>query len=126
MDRSRLHTSPETRKTHAVAKGVHDADGGQAAGPEEEEGGVGPEQGRVGQLEDGAQDGRGDGDPRVRDAELVEVVDVRQPEDERREEDGPGHRCPGDEHQRYRGRSEEDFLGYGALDDGSAVFGCRK
>lgn len=74
-------------------------DGEEAAGAEEEEGGVGAEEGGVGELEEGAQEGRSDGLVRVGEAELVEVVDVREAEDDGREEDGARHGRPGQEHQ---------------------------
>lgn len=110
-----LDAAPEARQAHDVAEGVHGEDGEQAAGAQEQKGGVGAEEGGVGELEEGAQEARGHGLVRVREAELVEVVHVREPEDDGREEDGARHRRPRQEHQGHRGRAEEDLFREGAL-----------
>lgn len=83
-----LDAAPDARQPHAVAQDVDGKGGEQAARAQEDEGGVGAEEGRVAELEDGAQQGRGEGHARVRDAELVQVVRVREAEDERGDEDG--------------------------------------
>ena len=59
-------------------------DAQQATRAQEEEGGVAAEQRGVGELQQRSQHGVHDGRARVRDAELVEVVRVRQPEDDGR------------------------------------------
>lgn len=95
---------------------MHGAHGGQRAGAHKQEGGVRAEQRRVAQLEGGAQQRGGGGHLRVGEAELVEVVHVREAEDDGREEDGLGWRGLGEEEERRGGGAEEDFFGYGALD----------
>lgn len=51
----------------------------------------------------------------VRDVELVEVVDVREAEDDGGEEDDGCVGGLGEEEEGYRGGAEEDFFGDGAL-----------
>lgn len=110
-----LNPAPDARQPHAVAENVDAKGGEQAARAQEDEGGVGAEEGRVAELENGAQQRRGEGHARVRDAELVQVVDVREPEDERGDEDGADERGARQDHQGHRGGAEEDLLGQGAL-----------
>lgn len=50
------------------------------------------------------------------DAELIEVVQVGEAEDERRQEDDSGEAGAGPEQQRDGGGAEETFLGDGALE----------
>ena len=93
-----LDAAPQARQAHDIAERMHDEDGEQAAGAQEQEGRVRAEQGRVRELEERAQQSCDDGLVRVRHAELVEVVEVREPEDHRREEDGARHGGLGQEH----------------------------
>jgi hypothetical protein len=51
----------------------------------------------------------------VGEAELVNVVNVREPEEEGREEDWLGWGGGGEEHEGRGGGAEEEFFGYGAL-----------
>lgn len=85
--------------------------GEQAPRAQKDKGGVGAEEGRVAELEGGAQQGGGQGHARVGDAELVQVVRVREPEDERRYEDGPRQGGARQHHQGHGGGAEEDLFG---------------
>lgn len=87
----------------------------QAAAPEEDKGGVGAEQRREAELEDGPQGGGGDRHLGMRDAEFVKVVHVGEPKYNGRQEDGLGDRGLGQQHQRDTGGAEEDFLRHGTL-----------
>lgn len=107
--------APDARQAHAVAEHVHGKGGGQAPRAEEDERGVGAEEGRVAQLKDRAQQGGGEGHARVGDAELVQVVRVREAKDERGDEDCAGEGGARQDHERHRGGAEEDLLGQGAL-----------
>lgn len=110
-----LDAAPDARQAHAVAQHVHAKGGEQAPRAQEDEGGVGAKEGRVAQLEDGAQERRGEGHARVGDAELVQVVDVREAEDERGDEDCAREGGARQDHERHRGGAEEDFFCQGAL-----------
>ena len=69
---------------------MHGKHGQQAAGADEDEGRVGTKKGGEAELEDGPQERGENGDARVLQPELVEVVDVREAEDDGRVEDGAG------------------------------------
>ena len=78
----RLDSAPQLRQAHTIAKGVDGADGQQRARADEDEGRVGAKEGGVDELEDGAEEGGLGGDLGVGEAELVEVVDVGEAEDD--------------------------------------------
>lgn len=71
---------------------------------------VRPEDGREPQLEHGPGQGSRERHAGVREAELVEVVEVRQAEDYGTEEDDLADGCPGEQHEGDGGGAEEDFL----------------
>ena len=94
---------------------MDDADGEEGAGAQIDKRGVGAEDGGEGQLEEGAQEGGGEGDARVGQAELIEVVDVGQAEDDGGEKNGLADGGLGDQHQGDRGGAKEDFFRKGTL-----------
>jgi hypothetical protein len=63
---------------------------------------------------------------RVRDAELVEVVDVCEAEDYGGEEDDGGGRGAGEEEEGDGGGAEEDFFGDRALEEEVRVIGAER
>lgn len=87
----------------------------QRARPQEQEIRQGAKEGRVRKLQDGAGNGGHEGRFRVRDAELVKVMDVGKAEDDGGEEDDSAEAGAGHEQQRDGGSSEETFFGDGAL-----------
>lgn len=89
--------------------------GQQRPRPQKEEIGQGAKEGRVAKLDDGAGNGGHEGRFRVRDAELVEVVDVGEAEDDGGEEDDSVEAGAGHEQQRDGGSPEETFFSNGAL-----------
>ena len=94
---------------------MDDEEGQEAAGPQVQEGGVGAEQGGVAELQERAQQAGDHGHVGVRDPELVEVVEVGEPEYDGREKDRLRDRCLRCQHQRHGGRPEEHLLGERAL-----------
>ena len=81
------HRPPQAWQAHPVAEGVAQDHAPEAAGAEEDERGVPAEDGGVAELEEGREQGGQPGRARVRQLELVAVVDVRDAEVERGEED---------------------------------------
>jgi len=65
---------------------VRQHDSGQGTGAQEEESREPTENGGVGELDDGAEEGRGEGRVGVGEGVFVEVVDVRDAEVERGQE----------------------------------------
>lgn len=83
----------------------------EASRAQVEKRGVGAKQGGIAELEQRPQDGGGGGDARVGDAELVEVVDVGEAEDERGEEDGFGEGGTREDHEWDGGGPKKNFFG---------------
>lgn len=74
--------------------------------PEIQERGIRAEKSRVHQLHDRANHAEQERGRGVRYAELVDVVDMREPEDERREEEGCAQRRRGEEEERQGSGAE--------------------
>lgn len=110
-----LDPPPESRQAAPVAETMRQHHGGQGAGAQEEEGRVPAEDGGVGELHDGAEEGRGEGRVRVGEGVFVKVVDVRDAEVEGRQEDDVGGRDVREEVQGREEGAEDEFFGYGAL-----------
>jgi hypothetical protein len=87
----------------------------QRARPQKQEIRQGAKEGRVRKLEDRARNGGHEGRFRVRDAELVKVVDVGEAEDDGGQEDDSAEAGAGLEQQRDGGSSEKTLFGDGAL-----------
>lgn len=99
--RSDRHTGldppPESWQAAPIAETVCQHDGGQRAGAQEEESRVPAEDGGVGELDHGEEEGRAEGRVGVGEGVLVEVVDVRDAEIERCQEDDVCGRDVGEE-----------------------------
>ena len=107
--------APYAGQAHPVAPRVAEDDRQQRAGAHEDEVGVPPEQGRVGELEKGVEQGVGFWDLGVREGEFVEVVHVGDAEVERGYEDGLLGREVGEQAQGREEGAEEELLCYWAL-----------
>lgn len=81
-----LDPPPESRQAAPVTETVRQHDSGQGTGAQEEESREPTENGGVGELDDGAEEGRGEGRVGVGEGVFVEVVDVRDAEVERGQE----------------------------------------
>ena len=87
-------------------------------GVDEDEAGVEAKDGRVRELEGRAQEPGEDGRAWVRERKLVEVVEVRDAEEQRRHEDDPaGGDAPDGQMQGDDGGAEDHLLGDGTLTD---------
>lgn len=93
-------------------------DRGQAAGPQEQKRRVEAEERRVGELDERAYHGGQEGDVRVGEGELVEVVEVRDAEVERGEEDEVREGRPGEHVQGENQTAEDEFFTQGGLGGG--------
>lgn len=102
----RLNQAPDARQAHGIAKRVDHNDGQQRPRPQEEEVCESAKEGRVRELEDGAGNGGHEGRFRVRDAELVKVVDVGEAEDDGGQEDDSVEAGTGHQQQRDGGSTE--------------------
>lgn len=111
----RLNTAPNARQAHGVAKRMDEHNSQQRSRPQEQEAHQGAKEGRVRKLDDGAGNGGREGRIRVRDAELVEMMNVGEAEDDGGEEDDSAEAGAGHEQQRDGGSSEETFFSDGAL-----------
>lgn len=87
----------------------------ERTGPDEEEGRVDAEERCVGELEDCAGDGHGEGHLWVGNAELVEMVNVSETEDNRGEKNCASEGNAGYQEERHRCGTEEAFLSNGTL-----------
>ena len=86
-----FHSAPEPWQLHPIAKRVHNYAAPRTSSPQEQEADISTKEGRVGKLEKGAEKGVHEWDVRMREGELVGVVDVRDAEVKRRVEQGlPG------------------------------------
>lgn len=86
-DFAALQSTPQAGEAGPVAEGVDEDAGVEGGGAEVDEGGEPAEEGRVGELEEGAEQDGQPGRVRVGEGEFVEVVDVGDGEVERGEED---------------------------------------
>ena len=94
---------PNTREAHGVAKRMDEDNTEERAIPEVEERRVDAEEIGVGELDHGADNGVGDRDLGMGDAELVKVVDVGKAEDQGGQEDDALEAGASDEEERYGG-----------------------
>lgn len=92
-------------------------DGGEGGRTQIDKGGVEAEDGGVAELEQGAEQGGQEARVRVRQAVLVQMMNVRDAEVERRQEDDVARGQQGEEVQRDDGGAEDDFFGDGALQE---------
>jgi len=71
-----LHAAPEAREADPVAEGVDEDDGVEGAGADVDKCGEPAEEGRVGKLEERAEQNGEEGRVGVGESEFVEVVDM--------------------------------------------------
>ena len=115
----------QSGETHPVAERVGQYTRPYVACADEDECSEEAEQGRVGELEDGAENGHDEGDLGARDAKLVEVVDMGDSKVERSQEYDLALGEVGEDVQRHDQRAPDDLFTDGSLCDGqrSACFG---
>jgi hypothetical protein len=124
-----LDASPEAGETDPVAECVDDDDGVEGAGADVDERGEPAEEGRVGELEDGAEEDGEEGRVGVSEAEFVEMVDVSDAEVEGCDEGCRRRADFGEEVDGDEDGAEEDFFCDGAGDEVAVADpgeeGCR-
>lgn len=114
-----VQASPDPRQAHPIAKTMRQHHADRAARPHEHEAGEPAEEGGVRELEQGLRDGDGERDPRLREPDLVQVVHVRDGEEERGQQDGLRRRVVrggGEQAERDQQGAEQQLLGDGPDD----------